>query len=164
MILPDVLEVGLRIVFCGTAVGERSAKRGCYYAGPGNQFWPTLKKFGFVPEVFRPEDFRKLSTHGLGLTDLVKLRSVNDAELRTENFDVDGFRAKIVSFTPKALAFNGKKAAAVFLGRPVEYGLQEEGVGDTLIFVLPSTSGAARGFWDESYWMKLAEFNAEAAR
>ncbi|MCX6741231.1 MAG: mismatch-specific DNA-glycosylase, partial [Candidatus Parcubacteria bacterium] len=38
MILPDVLEKGLRIVFCGTAVGDRSAKRRCYYAGRGNKF------------------------------------------------------------------------------------------------------------------------------
>jgi len=40
MVLPDVLTPGLQVVFCGTAAGTASAKRGAYYAGPGNQFWP----------------------------------------------------------------------------------------------------------------------------
>ena len=37
-ILPDVLAPGLDIVFCGTAVGNVSAQRGVYYAGPGNMW------------------------------------------------------------------------------------------------------------------------------
>ena len=43
-ILPDVLEPGLRVVFCGTAAGKASARAGAYYAGPGNAFWPTLHR------------------------------------------------------------------------------------------------------------------------
>jgi TDG/mug DNA glycosylase family protein len=37
-VLPDVLEPGLRVVFCGTAVGAMSTQVGAYYAGCGNQF------------------------------------------------------------------------------------------------------------------------------
>ena len=157
MILPDVLGAGLRIVFCGTAVGEKSAKRRCYYAGPGNQFWPILKKFGLIPESFRPEEFRKLTTYGLGLTDLVKFRSGNDAKLRSDNFDVIGFKKKMVSFAPKVLAFNGKKAAEIFFSRSVEYGLQNAKIESHRIFGLPSTSGAACGYWNENQWAKLAK-------
>ena len=36
-VLPDVLAPGLRIVFCGTAVGVTSAQLGAYYARPGNK-------------------------------------------------------------------------------------------------------------------------------
>ena len=35
-VLPDVLGPGLRIVFCGMAAGDRSAREGAYYADPGN--------------------------------------------------------------------------------------------------------------------------------
>jgi len=48
-ILPDVLEPGLHVVFCGTQAGSASARRGAYYAGPGNKFWPVLHEIGLVP-------------------------------------------------------------------------------------------------------------------
>lgn len=76
MILPDVIEPGLRIVFCGTAAGAKSAAVGAYYAGPGNAFWATLH--------------------------------------------------------------------------------ERERLGPCRAFVLPSTSGAARGFWDVRRWHDLA--------
>jgi TDG/mug DNA glycosylase family protein len=41
-VFPDLLAPNLSIVFCGTAVGNVSAQRGAYYAGPRNMFWPTL--------------------------------------------------------------------------------------------------------------------------
>ena len=40
MILKDLLQPNLDIVFCGTAAGEVSARKAAYYAGPGNQFYP----------------------------------------------------------------------------------------------------------------------------
>jgi double-stranded uracil-DNA glycosylase len=42
------------------------------------------------------------------------------------------------------------------LGRPVDYGAQPERLVGAELFVLPSTSGAARGFWDEKHWLELA--------
>jgi TDG/mug DNA glycosylase family protein len=54
------------------------------------------------------------------------------------------------------VAFNGKKAGRVVLGRPVAYGAQPEQLAGANVCVLPSTSGAARGFWDEKQWVELA--------
>lgn len=156
MILPDVLKPGLKIVFCGTAVGNKSARRKAYYADPNNQFWPVLRRIGLTPRQLLPEEFPKLLDYGIGLTDLVKISSGSDNVFRSEDFDTPGFKEKINKFSPKVLAFNGKKAGAVFLGRQVKYGLQAETIGQTKIFVLPSTSGAARGFWDERRWQELA--------
>src|SRR3546814_13773735 len=48
-VLPDVLAPGLRLVFCGSAAGRKSAELGAYYAGPGNKFWPTLYEIGLTP-------------------------------------------------------------------------------------------------------------------
>ena len=53
-VLPDVLAPGLRIVFCGTAAGTVSARRGAYYAHPQNRFWPALHAVGLTPRLMRP--------------------------------------------------------------------------------------------------------------
>jgi len=157
IVLPDVLGKGLRVIFCGTAVSDLSAQRGAYYAGPGNRFWDILAETGLTPYRFTPEQYPSLLEYRIGLTDLVKSRSGQDVQLKDGDFDVAGFRAKIEKHAPKAVGFNGKKAAQLFLASPsVGYGLQKEKIGHTVLFVLPSTSGAARGFWDSKYWFQLA--------
>jgi TDG/mug DNA glycosylase family protein len=159
MVLPDLLRSGLKVVFCGTAVGDRSAQRGAYYAGTGNRFWDILADTGLTPHRFTPEQYPSLLDFRIGLTDLVKGRSGQDVHLSAGDFDVSGFRAKIEKHAPKAVAFNGKKAAQLFFASlSVEYGPQKEKIGPTVLFVLPSTSGAARGFWDPKYWFQLAKF------
>ncbi len=159
MVLKDELERGMKVVFCGTAVGDRSAQRGAYYAGPGNQFWQILAETGLTPYQLFPEQYPFLIKFRIGLTDLVKGRAGRDTVLAAHDFDVESFKAKIEMFAPKAVGFNGKKAAEVFFGRTgIEYGLQENRIGNTALFVLPSTSGAARGYWDPVYWRELARF------
>lgn len=64
-ILRDVLADDLAIVFCGTAVGNVSMKRGATYAGPGNMFWPTLYADGLTPRPLQPEEYREVLTFGL---------------------------------------------------------------------------------------------------
>lgn len=157
-VLPDLLKPGLKVVFCGTAVGNRSAKIRAYYACKGNRFWEVLYRIGLTPRRLRPEEYKCLLEHGIGLTDLVKNASGNDDLLDKGAFDFAGFRQRVLDPAPKAVAFNGKRAASMFLGRPVKYGLQPEKVGASAVFVLPSTSGAARRFWNEQYWVELAEY------
>ena len=68
-------------------------------------------------------------------------------------------RARIEQYAPKVLVFNGKKAASVFLGvKSPGYGLQAAHIFSTAIFVLPSTSAAAKKYWDIGNWRALAEF------
>ena len=156
--LPDVLSQGLRVVFCGTAAGSRSAQVGAYYAGHGNKFWRTLFAIGLTPRLLAPAEFPLLPQYGIGLTDIAKTYSGADKGLRTTHFDREGLRHKIEHFAPHAFAFNGKKSAREFFGGAVAYGQQADKIGDTTIFVLPSTSGAASGFWDIAYWQHLAAF------
>jgi TDG/mug DNA glycosylase family protein len=108
--------------------------------------------------VLSPSEFRELPLFGIGLTDLAKTTAGSDADISASELDVEATRAKIEHFAPRALAFNGKRAAEAFLRRAVGFGRQNESVGGTAIFVLPSTSGAARGYWDESHWRALAEY------
>jgi TDG/mug DNA glycosylase family protein len=158
--LPDVLAPDLAVVFCGTAAGRRSAQTGCYYAGPGNKFWPTLAKIGLTPRQLRPDEFRQLLRYGIGLTDIAKRASGADAVLRSADFDVPGLRTRLAQSAPRIVAFNGKKAAAAALGvgtRDLAVGPLGVGIGSAELFVLPSTSGAASGYWSLAPWQALAE-------
>ncbi|MCE5286132.1 MAG: mismatch-specific DNA-glycosylase [Pelosinus sp.] len=155
--LPDVLAEDLLVVFCGMAASPQSAKAKAYYAGPGNKFWPTLSQIGLTERQLKPHEFSEVLKYGIGLTDLAKEVSGRDAELGYSDFDADGLRNRINYYCPKVLCFNGKKAAQIFLEKRVAYGLQEECVGDTAIFVAPSTSGAASGFWDIRVWLELGQ-------
>ena len=155
-VLRDVLAPGLAVVFCGTAVGAVSARRGAYYAGPGNAFWRTLCDVGFTPRHLEPEEYSSIRQYGLGLTDLAKTISGSDRVLFNKHFDRNGLRVKLRRYRPHILAFTSKRAAEEFIGHPVDYGLLEERVGKTMLFVLPSPSGAARRYWNAKPWRALA--------
>jgi TDG/mug DNA glycosylase family protein len=159
VILDDVLAPGLKIVFCGTRVGRKSAQDNAYYASASNKFWAILFKVGLTPKMLLPCEYKKLLTFDIGLTDIAKNSSGGDRGLPTTKYDVDDFLEKIDQFHPKVLAFNGKKAAKIYFDcREVEYGEQTEAIGGTAIFVLPSTSGAASRYWNEKYWSDLAKY------
>jgi TDG/mug DNA glycosylase family protein len=146
----------MRVVFCGTAAGAASARAGAYYAGPGNRFWATLHEIGLTPALLRPAEFARLVEFGIGLTDISKTASGSDAEVGGHGVDRKRLTAAIAATAPRLLAFNGKNAARAALGHPVIYGPQTETIGGAGIWVLPSTSGAARGFWDIDPWLELA--------
>lgn len=155
-VLPDVLAPDLDIVFCGTAVGEVSARRQAYYAGPGNAFWPTLHKVGLTPYLLKPEQYREILRWKIGLTDVAKDIFGKDSNLAAADFDRVRL-AKLVSVNcPRILAFTSKRAAAEFFGHPADYGLARGTIGKTMVFVLPSPSGSARRYWDVGYWHELA--------
>jgi double-stranded uracil-DNA glycosylase len=167
-ILPDLLQSGLGIVFCGTAVSTRSAQIGAYYAGPGNQFWIVLHAIGLTPRLLMPQEYPMLTEFGIGLTDVVKERFGMDHQLQTSDFDPVAVQRKIEQFAPRSVAFNGKRAASAFYGLKdtvqLAYGRQAELFATSVIFVLPSTSAAAYNFVpakrDISYqhWRALTDF------
>lgn len=156
MILPDVIDAHLRVVFCGTAAGDASARASAYYAGPGNAFWRTLHEIGLTPTVLSPTEYPRLLAYGIGLTDVCKLRSGSDRALGSRGFDVARVVSLMQQHRPEMLAFNGKRAAQIVLGRTVSYGPQTERLAETPVFILPSTSGAARAFWNVGHWHRLA--------
>ncbi|HET9196782.1 MAG TPA: mismatch-specific DNA-glycosylase [Solirubrobacterales bacterium] len=155
-VLPDVLEPGLEVVFCGNAAGKVSARRGAPFAGPGNYFWPVLHEVGLTPVLLAPEEFRRLPEFGLGLTDACKTRFGSDAEVGTTDHDPRRVRRSVRACAPAHLAFVGKQAARIVLGRPVDYGRQPEACEGAQAWVLPSTSGLARRFWSVEPWQELA--------
>ena len=162
-VLPDVLVPGLVTVFCGSAVGRKSALLRASYAGPGNKFWPTLFAVGITPRRIVPSEFRSITEFGIGLTDMNKHELGGDHELTDAADDPRALRRKILRYRPRILAFTAKRPAQVFLDRPVAYGLQPDTIGETRVFVLPSPSGRAGAFWDIAHWRALAELHRSLA-
>ncbi len=155
------------MVFCGSAVGAASARRGAPYAGPGNKFWPMLAETGVTPRRLAPEEYRELLGLGVGLTDLNKTESGADSDLTRGADDAAAVVDKIARYRPALWAFAAKRPAAVFLRyafdqRSVAYGLQPQAIGATRLFVLPSPSGLAVRFWDPQPWHALAALYREA--
>ena len=152
--LPDYLAPNLRAVICGVAASRRSGELGRYYAGPGNRFWPVLHEAGLVRAPLRVGDEAALFAQGIGLTDIAKGVSGMDHQIDPRAISPDRVRGLIAKLRPQAVGFNSKRAAAEFLGLPTRalvYGAMT--VPDLPpLWVLPSTSGAARGFWDASVW------------
>lgn len=142
--LPDYLQDGLNVVFVGTSVGEESAKREHYYSDPHNRFWDLVNQSEFVSNMVGAENDHLVLDEKCGLTDLVKNKvSSSDSNLESGDFDVEGFTQKIERYKPKVVAFNGKRAyKEVFKKDPKDYGLADEIIGDSYVWVLPSSSGA----------------------
>ena len=155
--LEDLLAPGLRLVICGTAAGERSAKVGAYYAGPGNKLWSTLYTVGLTPRQLAPTDYRLAKEYGIGFTDLVKDQSGSDDAIDFRQDQSQRLGSVILVAQPAFLCFNGKRAATeYFQSKRIAYGLHTTTIGGTRLFVAPSTSGAANGSWDLSVWEELA--------
>ena len=165
-ILQDVISESLQVVFCGTAVGTASAKAGAYYAHPQNKFWKILHETGLTPELLRPHQYRDLLGHRIGLKDFVKSHFGMDHQIplsQLGEISRTRLRASILACRPKFLAFTSKTAGQKFLGGPKDYGEQIELIGDTRIWILPSTSGAANGAWRPEVWHRFAEVVRNAA-
>lgn len=160
-ILPDILDVGLVLVFCGTAASRASARHRAYYANPGNSFWPTLRQVGFTRRLYQPSEFRKLLDLRIGLTDVAKGSAGSDADLKPSDYNPGALEEKMLRLRPQILAFTSKAAWRAWKGaapsQAVAWGWQEDILGNTRIYVLPSPSGAARRYWDLEPWQALAE-------
>ena len=160
-VLPDVLRDDLLVVFCGTAASTASARAGAYYAKSSNAFWRALHETGMTPRRFAPSEFWRLIELRIGLTDVAKRASGSDSSLRRSDFRPDCLSEKIRRHRPQIVAFTSKAAWRAWrrlsAAEAVAYGWQRQRLGATEFVVLPSPSGAARGYWDLSYWQALAD-------
>jgi TDG/mug DNA glycosylase family protein len=147
--LPDVLEPGLSIVFCGINPGMRAASTGHHFEGRGNRFWRVMQLAGFTPELIRPEDDRTILQYGCGLTTVVTRPTAQAAELSRLEIALaaEAFRRKIEHYAPRHIVFLGKMAlAAISATRDISWGSQTEPFGGAHAWVVPNPSGLNRGF------------------
>lgn len=148
-VLPDLLEPGLSLVFCGINPGMRAASTGHHFEGRSNRFWRVLHLAGFTPEQVRPEDDHTLLRYGYGLTTVVPRATARAAELSRSEIELAGeaFQRKIEQYAPRYVAFLGKMAFSAISGASnFEWGRQATPFGGAHAWVLPNPSGLNRGF------------------
>ena len=150
--VPDVLAPGLSAVFCGINPGRVSAEAGAHFANPRNDFWRLLHAAGFTPRALEPAEQWALLDYGCGLTNAAYRTTAGSGDLRRSDFEGSDERLErlALELRPRAIGFVGKEAyRGAFRERP-ELGLQEQRLGETLLFVLPSTSPANAAVpWEE---------------
>jgi len=165
-VIPDLLAPSLRVVFCGINPGRMSAARRLHFANPRNDFWRLLHAAGFTPRLIDPAEQRALMSHGCGITNSAHRPTAGSGDLRRGDFAGAAERlARLAAdLRPALIAFVGKEAYRGAFGERPSLGLQERRLGDTRLFVLPSTSPANASVpWSERLrWFE--ELRAIAAR
>lgn len=156
--LPDILEADLEIIFVGINPGTYSAETGHYYARSTNLFWPMLYESGLVPRPLKPQEDWKLVRFGIGLTDVVKRSSDSSSDLARVEFDAGAIvvRNKISMYRPGIVCFNGLTAFKAVFGRSEGPGAKPDRIGESRIFVVPSTSRRNAAYPREQvlFWFK----------
>jgi TDG/mug DNA glycosylase family protein len=142
--VPDVLAPGLRVIFCGINPGRVSAAAGHHFANPRNDFWRLLHEAGFTPRLLAPSEQLELPGLGYGLTNAAYRTTPGSGDLRRGDFEGSAERLERIArdLRPGAIAFVGKEAYRGAFGERPELGLQLRALGETRLFVLPSTSPA----------------------
>lgn len=164
--LPDILEPGLPVIFCGINPGLRAASTGRHFASRNNRFWRVVHLAGFSPEQIRPEDDRTLLQYGCGLTTAVSRPTARADELSRSEIEAaaSGFERKIERYAPHYIAFLGKMALSTMSGtRDIQWGLQPRPFGGARAWVLPNPSGLNRAFDLDALVAAYREFRVAVA-
>ena len=142
--VPDVLGPGLQVVFCGINPGFVSAAAAAHFANPRNDFWRLLHATGFTPRLLRPDEQVEVLEYGIGLTNAAPRTTRGSGDLRRGDFAgaVERLERIARELEPRVIAFVGKEAYRGAFGERPDHGLQERRLGETLLFVVPSTSPA----------------------
>jgi double-stranded uracil-DNA glycosylase len=142
--LPDILAPGLRVLFCGINPGRVSAAAQAHFANPRNDFWRLLHAARFTPRLLEPSDQFELLTYGIGVTNAAARTTPGSGDLRKADFAGAADRLGRVAeeLKPAWIGFVGKEAYRGAFGERPEFGAQERRLGETQLFVLPSTSPA----------------------
>lgn len=150
--ITDIIEPGLRVLFCGINPGQSSAHTGFHFAHGGNRFWKVIYLAGFTRQQLKPEQEMQLLETGCGITTLVERPTVQATDLATAELRDGGQKLvdKIALYQPGALAILGKDAfKKAFRQSKVEWGRQTLTIGRSEIWVLPNPSGLNRASLDE---------------
>jgi double-stranded uracil-DNA glycosylase len=142
--VPDVVSMGLPVVFCGINPGTMSGQLGQHFARPGNRFWKVLQGAGFTDTVLTPAAQFDLLDYGVGITNLVARSSaaasdLSNRELRAGRLHLEAF---VDQWRPAWVAILGIQAYRTAFRRPgARIGRQPETVGTAGLWILPNPSG-----------------------
>ena len=140
----DVIAPNLRVLFCGINPGLYTAAVGHHFARPGNRFWKALYAGGFTDRLLSPFDERELLKSGYGITNVVRRATAASDQLTKAELIQGGnqLTLKLRRYAPRFLAVLGLGAYRTAFDQPkATVGLQQDKIGDTILWVLPNPSG-----------------------
>lgn len=162
----DILAKGLDVIFCGLNPASSAVIAGHNFSNRNNRFWRALHLAGFTDVCLPPQDERRLLDYGC-ITAAVSRPTRKAAEVSPEEFREArlGFEARMRHFAPRSIAFLGKRALSIMIGRPnVDWGRLPTEFAGTIAWVLPNPSGLNRGFTLDALVGAYAELRIALAR
>lgn len=145
--MPDILTPGLKVVFVGYNPSLPAARIGHYYAGKQNHFYALLHRHGLTPVLLTPWDDHSLLKYGIGVTDMCPIPTAQAGMLPAGALRAgrEALRGKLLVREPRIVCFNGLGVYRAFYDRSTVIGSQDEVIGKSRVFVVPSTSPANNG-------------------
>jgi TDG/mug DNA glycosylase family protein len=135
-----------------------SAAANAHFANPRNDFWRLLHAAGFTPRQLDPAEQHEALADGIGITNAAYRTTPGSGDLRKGDFAGSAERLERLAaeLKPGWIGFVGKEAYRGAFGERPELGVQERRLGETRLFVLPSTSpaNAAVPWWDRLRWFQ----------
>lgn len=114
------------------------------FARPGNRFWPALHLAGFTTRLLAPHESHELLCSGYGITSLVRRATATVRELEPPEL-VAGRRRLVCTvrtYRPRWVAVFGVGAYRTAFAHPNAQVGQQDALGDSGVWLLPSPSGA----------------------
>ncbi len=149
----DLLEPGLKLVFCGYNPSLASGRSGHHYAHPGNRFWRVLFASGITTRLYEPHEDERLLSLQIGFTNLCSRPTRRADELTREEIrtGAEELRAKLERFQPRVVAYTGIGVYKWFRATSkVSWGMQGSSTVPGLTdVVVPSPSGLNRMSFEE---------------
>ena len=164
---PDILTRGLDVIFCGLNPAASAAVAGHNFSNRSNRFWAVLHLAGFTDVRLEPQDERRLLEYGCGITTVVRRPTKRADEVSPEEFRQArrGFETKMRHYSPRSIAFLGKRALSTIIGRPdVDWGRQSTRFAGTMAWILPNPSGLNRSFTLDALVRAYSEFRIVLAQ
>jgi TDG/mug DNA glycosylase family protein len=139
--LPDTVAPGMRLLVCGLNPSLHAADAGVGFFTPGNRFWPAAVASGLATRPRDPWD--AVRRHGMGMTDLVKRATRRADELSADEYVQGWARVDRLCrrLRPAAVCMVGLTGWRTAVDRTAVAGWQSQTLGDSPVYVMPSTSG-----------------------
>lgn len=152
--LPDYLVESLDIVFVGMPPGEE--RIGHHFSDHHDKFWDLVNESELVSDLVGAENDHLILDERCGLVTL-RMKKSSGPDLSPASIDIGEFIEKVERFKPKVVAFNGELTyQKVFRNKPKDFGLTDDIVGDSYVFVLPSSNSLDRSlvYQKKLHWYK----------
>jgi len=139
--LPDYVAVDMGVLICGLNPSLHSADLRVGFGRAGNRFWPAALASGLVTIDRDPVD--ALQTHRVGMTDMVKRASTRADSLTRDEYrcGLDRLDDLCSWLRPAVVCMVGLAGWRSATDPKAAAGLQEKRLGDSPVYVMPSTSG-----------------------